>query len=197
MNNNEKIDTLLKNNNGIVTTSDVLAQNISKPFFMNYVQQNGLKKMAHGIYASDDSWPDVFMLLQLQYPKIIFSHESALYLNGMSESEPDSIAVTVPKGYHSENMEKSDIKVYRVSLEKINVGLIEVETPTGAIARCYNLERTLCDLLRSRSSVDYQELISAFKSYVRRRDKNIPLLMRYGELFRVTSKLKPYLEVLL
>jgi len=32
---------------------------------------------------------------------------------------------------------------------------------------------------------------------VTRRDKNIPLLMRYGELFRVTSKLKPYLEVLL
>ena len=197
MNNNEKIDTLLMNNNGIVTTSDVLAQNISKPFFMNYVQQNGLKKMAHGIYASDDSWPDEFMLLQLQYPKIIFSHESALYLNGMSESEPDPIAVTVPKGYHSKNMEKSDIKVYRVSVEKMDVGLIEVETPTGAMVRCYNLERTLCDLLRSRSSVDYQELISAFKSYVRRRDKNIPLLMRYGELFRVTSKLKPYLEVLL
>ena len=197
MGHNETIDNLLKNNNGIITTSDVLSQNISKTFFMDYVQRNGLKKLAHGIYASEDSWPDAFQLLQLQYPKIVFSHESALYLNGLSESEPDPIAITVPKGYHSVNMDNSNLKVYRVPLEKIDVGLIEADTPTGSKVHCYNLERTLCDLLRSRSSVDYQELISAFKSYVQRKDKNVPQLMRYGEMFRVTNKLKPYLEVLL
>ena len=193
----ETIEAMMKDNNGIVTTAAVQKQQISRTVFMEYVQKNGLRKLAHGIYASDDAWPDEFQLVQLQYPKIIFSHESALYLNGMSEGEPNPISVTVPKGYHSTNMENSSLKVYRVTPGKIEFGLIEAETPTGSKVRCYNLERTLCDMLRSQRTVDYQEMISGLKNYVQREDRNIPLLMRYGEAFRVTSKLKPYLEVLL
>lgn len=71
------------------------------------------------------------------------------------------------------------------------------EPPIGYPVRCYNIERTLCDLLRSQRTVDYQELTNAFKAYVKRRDRDIPLLMRYGETFRVTKKLKSYMEVLL
>ena len=197
MNSNTIIDNILDENNGIVTTATVLKKDVSKPAFMEYVHKNGLKKLAHGIYASEDAWPDEFQLLQLQYPKIIFSHESALFLNGMSEGEPDPISVTVPRGYHSKNMEESALRVYRVSLDNIDLGLIKLESPAGAIVRSYNLERTLCDMLRSQSKVNYQELISAFKSYVQRRNKNIPLLLRYAKEFRVSNKLKPYLEVLL
>jgi predicted transcriptional regulator of viral defense system len=191
------IDRMLSENNGIVTTAEVVTKNISKPVFMYYVRKNGLKKLAHGIYASEEAWPDEFQLLQLQYPKIVFSHESALFLNGMSEGEPDPVSVTVPRGYHSKNMEESDLRVYRVSPEKVDLGLVELESPTGVVVRSYNLERTLCDLLRSQSKVDYQEMIAAFKSYVQRKDKNIPQLMRYGSIFRVSNKMKPYLEVLL
>ena len=92
-------------------------------------------------------------MMQLHYPKIIFSHEAALYLNGMAEREPDPVSVTVPSGYHSSKMESSDIKVYRVAKDKFELGLTERETPTGSIVRCYNLERTLCDMLRSRNSL--------------------------------------------
>lgn len=197
MTNSEIIERLLEDNNGVVTTADVQAEGVSKPTFLDYVQRNGLRKIAHGIYASDDAWPDEFQLLQLQYPKIVFSHESALFLYGISEKEPDPIAVTVPRGYHSANMENSEIKVYRVDQEKMEVGLTECETPTGFKVRCYDMERTLCDMLRSRSTVDYQELLSAIKGYATRKDRNIPQLMRYAKTFRVSNKLKPYLEVLL
>lgn len=197
MNKTETIDALLNANNGVVTTAAVLGENISKTYFMEYVKKNGLRRIAHGIYAADDMWPDEYQLIQLQYPKVIFSHESALYLNGLAEREPDPISVTVPGGYHSISMEKSDIRVYRVSADNHETGLTYAETPTGATVRCYDLERTLCDLLRSKTTVDYQELISAFKSYVQRSDKNIPKLMRYGKKFRVAAKLKPYMEVLL
>lgn len=129
--------------------------------------------------------------------KIIFSHESALFLNGMSEGEPDPISLTVPRGYHSKKMEECDLRVYRVSTEKFDLGLIELESPSGSIVRAYDIERTLCGLLRSQSKVDYQDLISAFKSYVQCKDKNIPYLLRYAKEFRVSNKLKPYLEVLL
>ena len=94
-------------------------------------------------------------------------------------------------------MEQYSLKIYYMSVQNVELGLMEKESPTGHLVRCYNLERTLCDLLRSQRTVDYQELTNAFKMYVKRRDKNIPLLMRYGETFRVTKKLKAYMEVLL
>ena len=165
MNRQELIEAILLEKDGVITTADALKHQISKPVFLEYVKQvfleyvkqMGLRKMAHGIYASDDAWPDIFRQIQMQYASVIFSHESSLYLHGISEREPDPIAITVKRG----------------------------------------IERTLCDLLRSQRTVDYQELTNAFKAYVKRRDRDIPLLMRYGETFRVTKKLKSYMEVLL
>ena len=197
MNRQELIEAILVEKEGVITTADALKHQISKPVFLEYVKQMGLRKMAHGIYASDDAWPDIFRQIQMQYPSVIFSHESSLFLHVMSEREPDPIAITVKRGYHSFSMKEYGLKIYTISPANIGIGLTVKESPTGYPVRCYNIERTLCDLLRSRRTVDYQELTNAFKVYVKRRDRDIPLLMRYGETFRVTKKLKPYMEVLL
>jgi len=61
----------------------------------------------------------------------------------------------------------------------------------------YNAERTICDLVRSRRNIEIQDLQSAVKGYVKRKNKNIPLLMRYAELFSVEKIIRQYLEVLL
>ena len=191
MNRQELIEAILLEKDGVITTADALKHQISKPVFLEYVKQMGLRKMAHGIYASDDAWPDIFRQIQ-------FSHESSLYLHGISEREPDPIAITVKRGYHSSSMKEYGLKIYTISPANIVIGLTVKESPTGYPVRCYNIERTLCDLLRSQRTVDYQELTNAFKAYVKRRDRrNIPLLRRYGETFRVTKKLKSYMEVLL
>ena len=193
----ERLDFIMAEKDGIITTSDALKLNISKTGFLDYVHRKGLRKISQGIYSSEDAWPDAFRDLQMRYPSIVFSHESALYLHDMAEREPSPISITVRSGYHASSMSKYNLKVYRTSADWIDLGLIEKESPTSYPVRCYNLERTLCDLLRSRKAVDYQELTAAFKSYVKRKDRNIPQLMRYGEVFRVTDKLKTYMEVLL
>ena len=179
MNRQELIEAILLEKDGVITTADALKHQISKPVFLEYVKQMGLRKMAHGIYASDDAWPDIFRQIQI------------------SEREPDPIAITVKRGYHSSSMKEYGLKIYTISPANIGIGLTVKESPTGYPVRCYNIERTLCDLLRSQRTVDYQELTNAFKAYVKRRDRDIPLLMRYGETFRVTKKLKSYMEVLL
>ena len=193
----EKLERILRQSGGIITTQDVQKENVSRTAFLEFVNKNGLTRIAHGIYSSDEAWPDIFRQLQLQYPSIVFSHESALYLHGMAEREPEPVAVTVKTNYHSSSMKKHNMKIYYVGAAMLELGLVEKPSPTGYLVRCYNLERTICDIIRSRNTVDYQELTGAVKAYVRRRDKNIPLLMRYGEQFRITSRLKTYLEVLL
>lgn len=63
--------------------------------------------------------------------------------------------------------------------------------------RCYNPERTICDLLRSRSRMDEETVISGIKNYAAYENKDLNLLAVYEEQLRVSKELKRYLEVLL
>lgn len=61
----------------------------------------------------------------------------------------------------------------------------------------YDMERTICDLIRSRNHIEMQTYQDALKQYARRKDKNLRNLMNYAQLFRVEKILRQYLEVLL
>lgn len=197
MNKKEKLDNMLYQKNGILQTADVIQAGISKTYFMEYTQKKDLERVSKGIYLSPDAWADPFYLLQIRYPQVIFSHETALYLLGMAEREPLQFTVTVKAGYHAKSMEEQNVKVYRVKKECLELGGVKVESPEGHLVKVYNAERTVCDLLRSRSNVEIQDLQSALKEYMRSKEKNLPQLMRYAKEFRVEKILRPYLEVLL
>ncbi len=77
------------------------------------------------------------------------------------------------------------------------MGVEERKSPAGHTLRVYNSERTLCDLMRSRRNIEIQDLQSAFKDFVRLKEKNIPLLMRYAKSLSVEKMVRQYLEVLL
>jgi len=53
------------------------------------------------------------------------------------------------------------------------------------------------DLVRSRWNMEIQDLQSAVKGYIKGKKMNIPLLVRYAELFSVAKIIRRYLEVLL
>lgn len=197
MNKKEKLDNMLYQKKGVLQTADVIQAGISKTYFMEYAQKKDLERVSKGIYLSPDTWADPFYLLQIRYPQIIFSHETSLYLLGMAEREPLQFTVTAKAGYHAKSMEEQNIKVYRVKKEYLELGVVKVESPAGHLVKVYNAERTVCDLLRSRSNVEIQDLQSALKEYTRSKEKNLPQLMRYAKEFRVEKILRPYLEVLL
>ena len=92
----EMLDDLLREQNGILRTSDALAHGITKSQFYDYVNSAKLEKAAHGIYVSADMLTDELYLLQAQFPRAVFSHEAALYLHDLSEYEPIPLTVTVP-----------------------------------------------------------------------------------------------------
>lgn len=61
----------------------------------------------------------------------------------------------------------------------------------------YDLERTVCDLVRSRRNFEIQNFNMAIKSYLQRNDKDLNRLMRYGKAFRIEKIIRQYIEVLL
>jgi len=77
------------------------------------------------------------------------------------------------------------------------MGLIEKKTTFGNTVRCYDPERTICDILRSRSRMDEETVIAAIKHYGDYKNKNLQKIAEYAEKLRVSKQVKGYMEVLL
>lgn len=197
MNRFEQLDQLMKEHGGTIQTFQVLEAGISKPVFYAYVKKNGLEQVAHGIYISPDAWTDAMYLLHLRCGQAIFSHETALFFYNLTDREPLRYSVTVKTGYNPSRLHEDGIQVYTVKKELHEMGITTRQTPFGHSVPVYNMERTICDLLRSRRRMEIQVFQDALKQYARRKDKNLRMLMQYAAMFHVEKMLRKYLEVLL
>jgi len=190
------IEKLLVENNGILKTADVVAAGISREYFYQYVKKTGLERAAHGVYISPDAWPDEMYLLQAQFPKAVFSHEAALYLHDLAEKEPIPFSVTVPASYNSGGLVKKGVKAYYVKKEWYGMGICEIQTPGGHLVKAYDMERTICDILRKRSDMDIAVFNYAVKEYMKRRDKRISVLSRYAVALHIEKQMNETMGVL-
>ena len=197
MNKFEVMDKLVQYNKGYIKTSDATEKNISRTYFSEYVKERNLIKAAHGIYMTEDTWQDDIYVTQIRYPQVIFSHETAAYLLELTDREPFKISLTLKTGESSTRLVKSGLIVYKIKQELYEVGLMLAKSPSGHEIRSYNAERTVCDIIRSRSKIEIQEIQTVLKTYLRQKNRNIPKLMRYAKLFSVDSILGQYIEVLL
>jgi len=193
----EILDECLQNHNGFIKTSDAIKNGISKTYFLEFARKQELTRVAHGLYMSQDAWDDGMFVIQTRYPEAVFSHETALYLLKLADREPTQYSVTMRAGKNSAGLSKEGIKVYKIREALFDEGVIAADSPSGNRLRCYNAERTICDLFRSRSNIEAQTLQSAVREYLRIVEKNIPLLLRYAKALSVERIVRQYLEVIL
>ena len=197
MNRQMELQKLAKENGGVLTTAAVVAAGISKPTLSLFVQKNGFQCVHRGIYCAPDAWMDELYFLQIRCPKTILSHETALYLHDLCDRTPEYFSVTAKTGYNPSHLIQEGVKVYTVKEELFEVGRIEVKTYLGHPVQTYDVERTICDIVRSKSTVDMQSYQDALKAYGRRSNKDVYRLLSYAKLFHVEKKIRLYLEVLL
>ncbi len=194
VNKKEIIETKTLQNQGIIQLSDIIAEGISKQYAIKYLQGRNYERVAKGVYLSPDAWQDELYLISLQYKRVVYSHDTALYLLGLSEREPIYFTVTVPRGYKVNYNRETPLKKVTVVEERYALGIDIATTPFGHTVPCYNAERTLCDIFKANTEI--QEKQFAVKEYLKGR-KNLPRLMEYAKILRVEKKMKQYMEVLL
>lgn len=193
----EMLESLIEKKDGLILTKDVTDAGIPRTYLGSLVKEDILERMAHGIYLSRDAFEDKLYSLQARSKRLIYSHETALYLHGLTDRDPLQWVGTVPTGYNSTNLKNEGVKVYFIKKELHQIGTTTGKTEFGRDITLYDKERTICDLIRSRNNLDADLINEAIRRYVRSKDKNIPLLLRYAEQFRVHRILRNYLEILL
>lgn len=182
---------------GMLLTKNAIQGDIKKDEFYRFIAANHFEKAAHGIYLSPEAWEDESFVLHQRCPQAVFSHDEALFYHGLTDREPMQQTLTIYSGYNTQKLKESGIKVFTIKKELLNVGKIEVENSYGHKIPVYDLERTICDLMRSRRYFEIQDFQTAIKTYVKRQDKDLNKLMTYAPLFRIEKRIRQYMEVLL
>ncbi len=197
MNNLEQLKNLITEKNGLIFTSDLNEMNIPREYLSRAVKQGLLKKIDRGAYISPDAIDDEMYRLQMRFKSIIYSHDTALFLNGLTDRDPIEYTVTVYSGYKTTKLKENGLNTFFIQKELLEVGAIKKRTAFGHEVKTYNSERAICDCIRNRNKMDIAIITDVLKRYTSNKLRNIPLLMEYAEMFKVESILRGYLEVLL
>ena len=192
-----ELKPILTQNGNTITTAEANAAGISNERLRQLVKRGVLERPAFGIYVLPHDFVDRMYATQQRRPKIIYSHETALFLHDLTDRDPISYSVTVPTGYNTVKLREEGFTVYTIKRDLHTVETTEAETMFGHTVRVYTMERTICDCLRSRSRMDVILLTDALRRYVRRKDKNLNTLMKMAKTFCVEQPLRHYMEVLL
>ncbi len=193
----ELLMRMVEENGGYLDTSVALKNGLSSTILTAFKRKNKLVRITQGLYKMPDAWDDELYVVSASNSKIVFSHETALYLHNLMDREPLYISVTVQAGYNATHLRKKNIRVYQFEQEKYELGQTIIRTFLGHEVKVYDLERSMCDLVRNKDKIDIQIYSTAWKAYINRKDKNITKLMSYAKVFNIETIIRNYLEVIL
>ena len=188
---------IAREGNGYVSTSQATAAGIPRRMLAEAVEVGELVQVDRGLYALPETWEDPYLVAQHRFAKGVFSDGTALYLHGMTDRAPLQLTMTFSRNYNKTAAKAAGIICRSCADEVLDRGVVEVRTMYGNAVRAYDLERTLCDMVRGQRIVDEQMVNPAMRAYVRRRDRNIPKLLGYARELGVEGKIQAYVRVLL
>ena len=193
----DAILSMAEASNGFVTSAEVTEAGIPRRCLTQAVEAGVLLKAERGLYMLPDAWDDELLVLQHRFKKGIFSHETALFLHGLTDRTPAEFTMTFPHAYNAKAAKDEGIIVKKSVEKHYDLGQCAIRTPFGNEVRAYDIERTLCDIVRGEGSLDVQLVNPALKAYAASKEKNVNKLLRYAKELGAERKIKTYMGVLL
>ncbi len=192
-----ELTVIAKEHGGIIETKIAAQHGISKAMLYKLCKEDKIHRIVKGQYILPDDMQDELLSISKRSEKIIFSHETALYLHGISDRTPFEHSITAPSGCIPSAAIKSECKIYYIKSELFDLGKTKLNTPSGNSVPAYDLERTICDMIRSRNKLGTETFLAALKLYASNPKKDLNKLNFYAKKLRVANVLHQYLEVLL
>ena len=197
MNYKNKILELAENSNGYITTKEISKNQIPKVYITQLVEEKKLIRVGRGFYMMPDCFEDDYYRFQVITNYAIFSMETALYLHNYSDRIPTVYNICVPRNYNGNLTKEKNVKLSYVRDDLLNLGITEIESPLGQKIKVYDIERTICDIVKNKDKVDPEIFSKALKQYVKSKEKNLNNLFIYANKLRVEDEVRNYLEVML
>lgn len=195
--NYEKILKIVEKNNGYITTKEVVNNGIDRRFLTNMVKDGTLVRVSRGYYGLPNYIEDEYYKISSKSKNARFSGATALYLHNLSDRNPLVYNITLPSDYSGVLQKDKNVIISFVSRDILDLGVIEITSPFGMKIKVYDIERTICDIIKNKNKMDTEIFSKALKDYAKSKNKNLSKLTKYANAMNIEKKVSEYMEVLL
>ena len=189
-----KILNLFKN--GYLTTKDVVNNNIPRTYLTKLVKEGKIERISRGVYAKKNVLVDEFVVLQSKSKNAIYSNTTALYLYGFSNRIPIKYDITINNGYNGTLQKDNNVNLFYTKKELLDLGVINYKLDSGNIIRVYDLDKTICDIIKNKKKLDSELFNKAIREYFYSKKKNTLKLYEYAKKMNIYNKVRDTFEVL-
>ena len=183
-------------NNGFLRNKDLVDNNIPSVYLTRLVNNNVIERVSRGLYVRTNSLPDDLVILQNKSKNAIYSNLTALYLYGFSDRLPIKYDITVNSGYNGSLQEVDNVNLFYTKKELFNLGEIVYRLDSGNLIKVYDLERTICDVIKNKNRLDQELVNKALRKYFYSKEKNTLKLYEYAKQMKIYKKVRSVFEIL-
>ena len=158
-----KILKLFKN--GYLTTKDVNDNNIPRFYLTKLIKDDKIERISRGVYIKKNELADEFVILQSKSKNAIYSNTTALYLYGFSNRIPIKYDITINSGYNGSLQKEDNVNLFYTKRELLELGVINYKLDSGNIIRVYDLDKTICDIIKNKKKIDAEIFNKAIREY--------------------------------
>ena len=188
-----KILKLFKN--GYLTTKDVTDNNIPRFYLTKLMKESKIERVSRGVYIKKNELVDEFVILQSKSKNAIYSNTTALYLHGFSNRIPIKYDITINSGYNGSLQKEKNVNLFYTKRELLKLGVINYKLDSGNIIRVYDLDKTICDIIKNKKKIDAEIFNKAIKEYFYSKKKNTLKLYEYAKKMNIYNKVRDTFEV--
>ncbi|WP_295278871.1 type IV toxin-antitoxin system AbiEi family antitoxin domain-containing protein [Veillonella sp.] len=184
--------------NLVITNKEAEELGYTRHNLSELTKSGQLERLRPGLYQLKGKVIDDFVLISSNSNRIIFSHQTALYLHDLSDRTPNVFHISVPQGYNASHIKNryKDLQVHYVKKDLYELGKTEIKSPQGNLIPVYDIDRTICDIIIDREKIDKQIFTEAIKRYFKSQNKKLRRLIKYSRLFKIEDEIRKYMEVL-
>ena len=96
-----------------------------------------------------------------------------------------------------ENLNTEVKEYFKILCPQFPQWLIEyIETPMNYKVKVYDIERCICDIIRSKGRMDLEHVKYSVKQYIRRKDKDLVKLSKYAEEFGIKEEVMDFISMM-
>ena len=184
--------------NFVITNKEAEKLGYSRHNLSELTKSGQLERLRPGLYQLKGKVIDDFVLISSNSNRIIFSHQTALYLYDLSDRTPNVFHISVPQGYNASHIKNryKDLQVHYIKKDLYEIGKTEIKSPQGNLIPVYDIDRTICGIIIDREKIDKQIFTEAIKRYFKSSNKKLRQLIKYSRLFKIEDEIRKYMVVL-
>ncbi|MBD3272000.1 MAG: Abortive infection protein AbiEi [Elusimicrobia bacterium] len=189
---------LSKFNKTYMSTNSMLRAGFHTRDIKSLLSEGKIIQLRRGIYRLSDVKlvsNQGFIDISQAVPKGIICLLSALEYHGLTTANPTVVSVAIPRSVRMPKILFPPASLYYFSPKQYREGIEKISI-NGYQVKIYGAEKTICDCFRYKNKLGLDVAKEGLKEYLKRKNRDLPLLLRYAKICRVAPLIKTWLNAL-